>query len=111
MCSGVTGLLFQPERGWMCGTVLSVGISFMSAARSVLVLVCGIQRGVETEAWPFNKIPNLFFFSWQGLSAIMPVAMALSVNQKSYGINRFLYILTFMQLALEDSCTVMQCLY
>lgn len=41
----------------------------------------------------------------------MPVAMALSVNQKSYGINRFLYILTFMQLALEDSCTVMQCLY
>lgn len=62
MCSGVTGLLFQPERGWMCGTVLSVGISFMSAARSVLVLICGIQRGVETEAWPFNKIPNLFFF-------------------------------------------------
>lgn len=50
---------------------------------------------VETEAWPFNKIPNLFIFSWQGLSAIMPVAMALSVKQKSYDINRFFYILTF----------------
>lgn len=96
MCSGVTGLLLQPERGWMCGTVLSVGISFMSTARSLWILVCGIQRGVETGAWPFNKIPNLFIFlSWQGLSAIMPVAMALSVEQKSYGINRFLYILTF----------------
>lgn len=35
MCSDVTGLLLQPERGWMCGTVLSVGISFMSTARSL----------------------------------------------------------------------------
>lgn len=109
MCSGVTGLLFQRERGWMCGTVLAVGISFMSAARSLWVLVCGIQRGVETEAWPFNKIPNLFIFF---------LARTLCCHASCYGsfckteILRYIFLhfnLHDRQLALEASCTVRQC--
>lgn len=87
--SEVTGLLFKQEHCWMCGTILSVGISFMSIAYFLWILVCGFQRGGEAEAWPFNKMSNFFFFSWQGLSAIMSVAMASSIKQKSYGINRF----------------------
>ena len=62
MYRGVTGLLFEQERCWICGTILSEGISFMSAAYFLWVLVCGFQRGVEAEAWPFNKTLNLCFF-------------------------------------------------
>lgn len=110
MCSDVTGLLFKQEHCWMCGTVLSVGISFMSAACFLWNLACGFQRGVE--AWPFNKVSDLFLLSWQGLSAIVSVAMASSVKQKSYGINSFVrFYPQDKQLALKGSYRALQCFF
>lgn len=86
---------FVPARAWLGVWDCSLCRYFIHE-RSTLCLNPGLWNSERSRDRSLAIQQNTyFFFPWQGLCAIMPVAMALSVKQKSYGINRFLYVLTF----------------